>query len=610
MADQQNNVNTKLKVDPGNTIGALGQVYRSVGNLGRTLGTVTHHLQSMTGFALVGFAQAVTQVDNLYDAVGRVKAITGSSATSIDAAMDVMGKFGLEVGEAEGVLTKMARKSMAAAGGISATGKQAAEAAAKFKQMGVDIKAGPELQLEQMSRAAMAGKLQMDGLVQTFGVPLTKAGAMMEMLRKGPAEVKRLMADQKAGIASITDESLASYKRMKMARSEAADAFQDIIQVFYRTLFPVVAKALGVIQAKLEQWAPVAEKVGKILVDNMETVIWLAEKYVKLLLISKALNAVTGAGIRDNAKKVLEYSKANLLVGGAKAAAPAAAVEAASAFVPRGGRRGKALKMIGLPDAPAGRGGGLAGMLGGFLGSAGKGIGGVFKSLGGSVMAVLRPIGALLGMTIKLGALAVIAAKMIIIGAVVGVIAKAFQLVATNANGIKDRLVSLLDKIVVQFRGVSGALTPIIDALGTGLTWAARGVLAVVEGIMAVVAGILILVRAIGTYLAMMTSPSNWSRPVAAFKDAIREAQAGTAEAMKLREMERAKARADAMGAKNTAVDKGGVYQDFRGSKFDITQTFAEGYDADRVAVVFGSDISKLGERRLQSGLAPLYSVR
>jgi hypothetical protein len=48
---------------------------------------------------------------------------------------------------------------------------------------------------------------------------------------------------------------------------------------------------------------------------------------------------------------------------------------------------------------------------------------------------------------------------------------------------------------------------------------------------------------------------------------------------------------------------------DFRGSRFDITQKFAEGFDPDRIAVAFTNDLAALGERRLQSGFSPLFTV-
>ncbi len=52
------------------------------------------------------------------------------------------------------------------------------------------------------------------------------------------------------------------------------------------------------------------------------------------------------------------------------------------------------------------------------------------------------------------------------------------------------------------------------------------------------------------------------------------------------------------------------VVQDFRFSKFDIKQEFAEGFDPDRIAVAFATDLSKLGEMRMQSAYAPLFTAR
>lgn len=52
------------------------------------------------------------------------------------------------------------------------------------------------------------------------------------------------------------------------------------------------------------------------------------------------------------------------------------------------------------------------------------------------------------------------------------------------------------------------------------------------------------------------------------------------------------------------------VNQDFRNSKFNITNKFAEGFDPDRIAVAFSQDIGRAATRRGSSGLAPLYGVR
>ena len=49
--------------------------------------------------------------------------------------------------------------------------------------------------------------------------------------------------------------------------------------------------------------------------------------------------------------------------------------------------------------------------------------------------------------------------------------------------------------------------------------------------------------------------------------------------------------------------------QDFRYSRFDITQRFAEGFDPDRIASAFASDLEAMASQRLSSGFAPAFSL-
>jgi len=51
------------------------------------------------------------------------------------------------------------------------------------------------------------------------------------------------------------------------------------------------------------------------------------------------------------------------------------------------------------------------------------------------------------------------------------------------------------------------------------------------------------------------------------------------------------------------------VLQDFRYSKFNITQEFAEGFDPDRIAVAFASDLGRLGEMKTQAAYSPTFAV-
>lgn len=74
-------------------------------------------------------------------------------------------------------------------------------------------------------------------------------------------------------------------------------------------------------------------------------------------------------------------------------------------------------------------------------------------------------------------------------------------------------------------------------------------------------------------------------------------------------------ARAEAAAAaarRDTPGARGGArtVQDFRFSRFDITQRFAEGFDPDRIAVAFADDLGDIGQQRLQSGFEPIFGVR
>ena len=56
----------------------------------------------------------------------------------------------------------------------------------------------------------------------------------------------------------------------------------------------------------------------------------------------------------------------------------------------------------------------------------------------------------------------------------------------------------------------------------------------------------------------------------------------------------------------STPADRSKVNYDFRFSRFDIRQNFAEGFDPDRIAVAFATDLARLGEMKLHSAYSPV----
>lgn len=63
------------------------------------------------------------------------------------------------------------------------------------------------------------------------------------------------------------------------------------------------------------------------------------------------------------------------------------------------------------------------------------------------------------------------------------------------------------------------------------------------------------------------------------------------------------------LAAENQALKRKqpSVVQDFRGSKFSIEQKFAQGFDPGRVLTAVREDTQKMAQRRLSSGLTPLF---
>lgn len=101
---------------------------------------------------------------------------------------------------------------------------------------------------------------------------------------------------------------------------------------------------------------------------------------------------------------------------------------------------------------------------------------------------------------------------------------------------------------------------------------------------------------------ARATGEQNWfQRTVGSIRDRLAERNAA------------GNAAAVARGPGDRAAGRGQgatVNQDFRNSKFNITNKFAEGFDPDRIAVAFAQDVGRAATRRGSSGLTPLYGVR
>lgn len=141
-----------------------------------------------------------------------------------------------------------------------------------------------------------------------------------------------------------------------------------------------------------------------------------------------------------------------------------------------------------------------------------------------------------------------------------------------------------------MYKRVIGVLGPVIELIIKGMTQWYNWIAAFLEKI--------------GKHLDALAPPkdvqeegANWFDEFMKAFDSVKDAQE------------------DADKAANAIEDAGkgtpagpGVYQDFRGSRFDITQKFAEGYDPDRIAIAFADDVGNMGMTKIQSGFTPIFS--
>lgn len=515
-------------------------------------------------------AEGVRDVDKLYQAVLRVTDMTGMAAANAHGLFDMFELSGVEMESAERIITSMTRSAAKLNDGFGGVGMQAQMVNGLMQRIGVSIKAGPEDRLLAMSKAAQAGRLDVNQLIQAFAVPRSQASAMMSMLKQGPERLRQIQKETMSGADVIDDRTLQSYRTMLQSRRELKDAWGDLIGVFYKSLIPGVTALLQSVKKIFDDISPIAATIGRGLSAHMDTVVRLTKTYLTLLLAAKAINLFAGAenqmGVFGRGKQLATSAFGFL----GKRAATAGSIDyfAARDAAARPSALGGLLSRVGIGGAKA----------------AGPGIG-MFESVGGPLT---RIIGSVAG---KLG----------IIGAIISVVVVAFEMLKNNTWGIASAFKKVLGGVWSAF---GSALTSVVQVLG--VLWA------VIKPIVMIVAGALLLgllglakvvefvgiiLKGIMDGLVAIVNAIIWllNKIPGVSIDLIGAA----ADAKKLAENKSAENKAGA-----------GTYQDFRGSKFEISNNFPTGIDGGRVAVAFGDELAKLGERRLDSGLRPVFSYR
>lgn len=540
----------RIKID-GAEEGAskLHRLAAAAGRVSSAFGGVASLASTVGGIAGVfKIGQAVADADRLFKAISRVSGVTGQSARMTHAMFQAFeaGEVGLE--DSERIMMSMARMAGKIGGSVAITGKQAMEMSSRMKRLGVDIKSGPSEQLIQMSRSAVAGKLKLHDLSAVFGIQGAQARSMMVMLKQGPATIANTYKDTMKSAALIDQAALDSHKAMSKARRELGSAWNDLVLILYKSVIPAVTSVLVQIKKGFADAEPIVKRIGEFMARNMSTIVSLTKVYIGLLLASKGLNLFSAnpMGIAGRGKQLFNW--ANKGMAGRAAAAGGMDYFAARAANPA----------IGM-----------------------------FSSVGGPFMRILGTVGGRLG----------------IIGIVIMAVIGAFALLKRNVLGIRDSFVNAFGRIINNVKGTFEKLMAIFGRLFEAI-----------KPIAAILGGAFLLTLRIATF---------WVETFAFVMDKVMSAIVAIVNAViwainKLPgvdvdyiNLDKAKKKADA-GKKKTpdGKEETTVYQDFRGSKFDINNNFPQGVDAGRIGVAFGDQLAKLGERRVDAGVRPIFSYR
>ena len=590
------------------------------------------------------------------DSVKRISDVTGMSASNADALLETFEKADISAGEAQRIIQRMTgtmAKAQMHSQGFRANMRGSGNLA---KQLGIDMRKGPEHALVQMSTLAAKGKITADKLRMAYYIPYDTARKMMNLLAMGPAKLRELMGElQKRGIA-VTAQNIADYKRMKSAQREITSNWERIRMLVVMRLIPVFADFMEYVKDHLDGWIDKAKQFGDTLAGFLRNHHRMIVNTGKVLLANFLLMKATGgAGAGEMAwrggKAVMGSA-----VGGAgpmagvvskfAALGPGLIIAAAAAATIAISVKAWGDNVLGVQD---------------FVTLNFERIKAYGAMLEKSMMKVLSPMikmfgikpGGLGSLVLKLAALPLmglskaaelfahyIAAAWRFIGMLGDAISGpammesisllwdgwqtfVFDPITSFLKWLTTPIVALydlwktyvFDNLKIPIIGLytlwqEYVFDPILFSLGKVwefIKWITSKISALIPG------GVKSTVGAVaGAPVAAAAAVGNMAKR--AWLETGMQADAAAQQAVIMAKIAEGFKHVEDVKKQirnNLTKDKPPpTNMDFRGSRFDIEQRFAEGFDPDRIATAFSNDLALLGERRLQSGFAPLFSVR
>lgn len=620
MADTTQKVAIELRaVDMASNI--VRNIGKATGKLLSTVDRITHKFSGIMGkYGGLGTAlslgASVSSAKRYYDQISRIKNVAGGAANEIAAVRYSMVKAGVSASDMENAYVLLAKKGGEMRAHMQHTQKLS-------RRLGVDFRKGPVESLIQMSAQMKKGKMGYKELNALGGESMLR---LRKFLKQGPEAIRRQYAEAQKKMGVVNDQTLVHYSQFKRSVGQISQAWNRVVITVGAKLLPILTKMMEGIASKLDAWGDKAAKFGQFLVDHMDIVVGLAKTFGKIMLANYILMKLTGDGLKGNMMKLLDMAKKSRPGGGKFALAEG---------VMAGGIRGKAA-------------GGIMSMMdkGGKMG------------LVGAILAKFFRGAMMLGPIVKL------LMKLSMVGAVIALIVNGIRTALNTVKGLKDRMMSAIKGVSREIQTIGRVIGDIFGKnapLGKFFAWIGEKIVTVFTGAMKIVKGLLSLVSKVAAFIGIIIdNPFRAVNPGEAWAQAGIKAdfaryggikdggqnmeqfnaamdiydklskhkgkvtqkqrdmaaryekmlRASTYGPMAGDILEKQASVLKKFGPKGAPGERPTYYQDFRGSRFDITQKFAEGFDPDRIALAFANDLSNFGETKLQDNFQPAFTVR
>lgn len=644
----------------------IGNITKAAGGLSKRVDAITSSVAGFAGTfgglgAVFGFGASAASANSLLMRINDLSAVTGQTANKMAAMDDAMSAVGIASEDTRGIIVALAQKQTELLQGSEDLAKMS-------KRYGIELKKGPQEALLSMSKSIMQQKMGAGEVAVLLGDAGTKA---MVLMRKGPKEMQRLLNEGAKKNSHITDRSVKQYEKMTTQMTRVKQAWTRIVSIVLIKLAPKLTALMKYVESRIEGWAEGAAKFGDFLVTHMDSALSTARVFGKVMASNFVLMKLTGEGLLGNAGKMLQMAKtkqkvdagsavadvASSFMGGGRGRKGGGGKISGRAGAAAKGQMGKAGKAFGkvfnrMPKV------GMRVLLSfkKIQGVTGK-IGGGFKKFLPGFLKVFSKVtrgvamlGPIVKFLLKLSGLALIVAAVV----------KGIQMAMKNVDGIRQKITKLLGGIWDDIKAIGGELANMFgkdSTLGQFLQFIGHEFLNAVTwilgGVKNLTAAVRIFVKMAANFIdSPLGTGVSWDlakAQVGADKGkeihkhmqkaaefaGILQKTSGKVTEEQLAMFKNFKAQAAEAGKSNELImrtirkrglkrfleaEKSGLGMkapkdrpknnfDFRGSRFDIQQNFAEGFDPDRIAVAFTNDLAGVGERRLSSGLAPAFAV-